>query len=282
MQQRGRLQNEDQGQGRRASARSVEQTLDALELLSGADEPVGVTGVANSLGISAAGAHRLLDKLTERGYARQDPDIGKYCVGPRCFSLATLAPTHRALQVVAADHMTALNELTGETVHLAIYDNGQVIYIDKRESRRPIAPITRVGTIAPAHCVATGRAILAHLAAAEVESLLESGLEQFNDATIVSRSGLFADLSTTRRRGYAVNDGTWREDVCGVAAPVRDYTGTVQGSVGCCVPRARFEQARDDLAHATVAKAIAISEELGFVMPVGTVDADDPKAPANG
>lgn len=252
----------------RSSVRSVDQTLDVLELLARAERPVGVTEIARTLGLSAPGAHRLLATLRDRGYAAQDPSTGRYTRGLACFSLAALAASRQTLRTVADDHLRALNEAAGEAVHLTVYESGHVVYIDKLESRHDTAPVSRVGEQAPAHCVATGRAIIAYLPLSEVDRLIERGLEQFTDATIVDRDELLADLEVTRARGWALNRGSWRGAVGGVAAPIRDFSGMVQASVGCCLPLERLtDTTTETLAAQTIETAAAISEELGFVMP---------------
>ncbi len=248
--------------------RSVDQTLDVLELLARADRPVGVTEIARSLSLSPSGVHRLLAALRERGYAAQDPATGRYTRGLQCFSLAALAASRQTLRAVADDHLRALNEATGEAVHLTVYESGHVVYIDKLESHHETAPVSRVGERAPAHCVATGRAIIAYLPLTEIEMLIERGLQPFTDSTIADRAALLADLEATRTRGYALNRGSWRAAVGGVAAPIRDFSGMVQASVGCCLPLERLnDQATADLASQTIQTAAAISEELGFVVP---------------
>jgi IclR family transcriptional regulator, KDG regulon repressor len=253
---------------RSPSARSVGQALDLLELLAASDTPLGVTDVAGRLGLSKPAAHRLLVALTDRGFAEQEPATSKYALGLRAFGLATLAGARRDLRGAGAPHLRELNEATGETVHEAVYDDGHVVYLDRLESRQPVAPISRIGARAPAHCVATGRAILAYLPEAEVEALAERGLERFTDSTPTTREALMADIEATRRRGYAVNEGAWRADVAGIAAPVRDYSGMVIGSIGCCLPVARLtRRSRPGLVESTLEAAAAVSAELGFVTP---------------
>jgi DNA-binding IclR family transcriptional regulator len=252
----------------RASVRSVDQTLDVLELLAHAERPLRLTEIASRLELSAPATHRLLSALRERGYVAQDRFTSNYMRGLASFSLAALAASRQSLRDAAAEAMRSLNVDTGEAVHLTVYESGSAVYIDKLESLRETAPVSRVGERAPAHCVATGRAILAYLPLADLDALLAAGLERFTETTPVDRAQLMADLAQTRRRGYALNRGAWRAGVGGVAAPIRDFSGTVQASVGCCLPLERFTDDRvPELARHTVQTAAAISHQLGFVTP---------------
>ena len=229
----------------RSGVKAVDSTLDLLELLAGEGEPMGVSDVAERLGISAPGAHRLLAALRERGYAEQDPHSSRYSIGLRAFGLATLSASRRDLRAKALPHIRELNEATGETVHLAVHDDGWVVYLEKAESRHPVAPVSRIGDRAPAQLVATGRAILSWLPGTDL------------DPEIVEE---------TRRNGWALNLDSWREGVSGVAAPIRDWTGLVVASVGCCLPSRRLtDETRPLIVEKSVTTAERISAELGFV-----------------
>jgi IclR family KDG regulon transcriptional repressor len=251
----------------RASVRSVEQTLDVLELLSQAERPLALGEIARSIGSSPPATHRLLSALRARGYVAQEGSGSRYTRGLACFSLAALAASRQDLRRAAAPQLEALNRDTGEAVHLAVHQAGFAVYIDKRESRRETTPVSRVGERAPAHCVATGRAILAFLPLADIEALIAGGLERFTDTTPADRDELLSDLDRTRHRGYALNRGAWRPAVGGVACPIRDFSGLVQGSIGCCVPLERFGEDRlPALAERTMRAAAAISAELGHFL----------------
>jgi DNA-binding IclR family transcriptional regulator len=252
--------------GRPDTNQTIERTLDALEVLAERPGGVGVAELAAALGVSSPSAHRLLSTLHARGYARQDPATARYTIGLRSFALAALATDGLDLRTTAAPHLRRLNELTGETVHLALRAEGEVVYIDRIEGVHPVGPISRIGARSPAHCVATGRAMLAHAPRHEVDALLARGLERYTDRTPVTRAALEADCELVRSRGYAINEGSWRSEICGVAAVVREFSGDVAASIGVCLPAARFsDDVRPALIRHTVDAAAAISADLGFV-----------------
>lgn len=251
--------------GRSSTAQTVERALDALELLAAHGRFMGVSEVARELRVSSPSAHRLLSTLAARGYARQDPVTARYAIGLRSFSLATLAMADLDLRAAAAPHLRTLNEVTGETVHLALYADGETVYIDRMEGSRPVGPISRIGARAPAHCVSTGRAILAFMPDQEIERLLARGLQRYTEHSPATRESLEADRQRTRRQGYAINEGSWRPEISGVAAPIRDYSGQVVASLGVCLPTERFApDSRGELIRHTLAAAAAASAELGF------------------
>jgi DNA-binding IclR family transcriptional regulator len=92
----------------------------------------------------------------------------------------------------------------------------------------------------PAHCVAAGKAILAHADAATVDAFLARSLPRLTPTTITDRAAFLRDLRATKQRGYGLNVGEWMEDVTGVSAPVFTHSGTVQGAIGVAGPISRL------------------------------------------
>jgi DNA-binding IclR family transcriptional regulator len=247
-------------------SRTLHRGLDALEFLAAKGRPVQLAEVADAVDTPKATLHRVLATLQARGYVVQEPSTGRYAMGARCFELGSLWAQKLDLRVVAGPELQRLNELTGETVHLALYERGDVIYVDKLDSRYPIIAQSHVGRRCPSTCVSTGRALLAYQPAAEIERVLEGPLPAFTPQTLTDPAALRELLAQVRRDGYATNRSSFREEVCGVAAPVRDHTGVVVGSAGCCLPEARFGGEHFDLLRdATLRAAHAISNELGWV-----------------
>lgn len=254
----------EQWSNRPASGSQLDRALDILELLAGSPSPQGLTGIAERVHGPKATVHRLLATLQARGYATQDPQTGRYRAGVRCFELGSLWARQLDLRTVAAPHTAELNEHSGETVHLAVYDRGDVVYVDKIESRYPVVAKSDLGRRCPAACVATGRALLAYRPREEIEEILSGPLPAYTAQSITQPQQLAALLDQVRRDGYAVNHGAYREGVGGVAAPIRDYTGSPVASVGLCLPEQRFGADRfGALRDMTVTAAIAISAALG-------------------
>ncbi len=127
-------------------------------------------------------------------------------VGLRCFELGSQWAEAQDVRTVALPSLRTLNDAALETVHLAIYDHGDAVYIEKLESPQPIVARSFVGGRCPAFCVATGRALLAHQPSAEIARVLAGPLPRFTGATSTTqgnwisfspRSGMTALPSTT-------------------------------------------------------------------------------------
>lgn len=252
------------GQG---ESRTLLRALDVLEFLARAGRPLPLAEISDAVDSSKPTVHRLLTTLQTRGYVLQDTSGGRYAMGPRCFELGSLWAQRLDLRVVAGPHLARLNDETGEMVHLGLYEGGDVIYVDKLDSTHAIVAQSHVGRRCPATTVSTGRALLAYQPWAEIERVLSGPLPAYTDRTVTDPKRLIELLEEVRRTGYATNAGSYREGVCGVAAPIRDYTGVVIGTVGCCVPELRFGSEHfPPLRDATLRAAAAISADLGSAL----------------
>lgn len=242
----------------------LEHALDILEFLVAQPSPRGLTELAECVGGPKATMHRLLATLQQRGYVTQDKATGRYAAGLRCFELGSQWTASLDLRRVAAPHLAELNEATLETVHLAVYDGGEVVYVEKLDSPLPVVAVSGLGRRSPATCVATGRALLAFQDPEEIDRVLSGPLPAYTALTVTDPDELRALLAQVRQNGYGVNHGSYRPGVGGVAAPIRDYRGQVVASAGLCLPEDRFGPDRfPELLAAAVSAAVAISGALG-------------------
>ena len=247
---------------------SVLRTLDILETLTRSGSAMALGDLATGIDTPKATLHRLLTTLQARGYVTQDATTGRYAAGLRCFELGSLWAVNLDLRAVAAPHLADLNASTRETVHLGVYEQGDVVYIDRLESPQQVIAKSYVGRRCPAICVATGRVLLAYSDRVEIERVLSGPLPAFTEHSITDRDELAAMLADIRATGHGLNRCSYRDEVSGIAAPVRDHTGRVVASVGLCLPDHRFHGERVDLLReATVVTAREISRALGDPQP---------------
>jgi DNA-binding IclR family transcriptional regulator len=249
----------------------VERALDVLEWLAAAEgESRGLSEIALGLGQPKATVHRLLTVLRKRGYVAQDAQSG-YLLGIKCFELGNYWAQSFDLRTFARPYLEELNDELGETVQLAIYDQGDVVYVDKLQSTQLVIARPEIGNRAPATVVATGRALLAFQPAADIRSLLSRPLPAYVENTPTTPEAITELLAQVRRDGFAVNRETYRKGICGLAVPIRDSTGAVIASVGILVPAHRFVDEQFEVHRdATIRTALAISSALGGPMQLIT------------
>jgi DNA-binding IclR family transcriptional regulator len=145
--------------------------LGLLEVLAHSERPLGVTELATRVGIGKSNVHRLLQALVELGYVRRDADNGAYAASIRLWELGSAVLANLDLKRAAQGWMDWLLDRTRETVHLSVLDGDEVVYVHKLDSPEPVRAYTQIGGRAPAHCVATGKALLAWTGEAHLDSM---------------------------------------------------------------------------------------------------------------
>jgi DNA-binding IclR family transcriptional regulator len=234
-----------------------------LELLLNAGRRVGVSELARLSGLNPSNVHRTLQTWTGLGFVAQDDDTGTYHCTLRLFEWGCRVADGFDVRRVAREPLTRLAHDTQETIHLSVLEGAEIVYLDKIDSPQPVRAYSQVGGRAPAHCVATGKALLAHAPAAMLDALPKPLLRP-TGLTVRDLAALRTQLEQVRRLGYAVNRGEWRSDVSGLGAAIFDPQGTAVAAVGLSAPSARMDAARIESLGAALAKtADEITRALG-------------------
>lgn len=245
--------------------KSVSLALRVMEELSAAPSDVGVSELSRRLGVSKATVYRLLTTLESQGFARQNPDTARYGLGAALRRIAHASVLEFDLAADARSFLDELRDVSGHTVHLAVLEGTEAVYVARAASGNPIQVASAVGDRCPAHCVSTGKVLLAYADTTVVESLASNGLEPYTDLSPTSLDDLERDLERVRDEGFWINWGEWRREVRGAAAPVWGPTGTVLAAIGVCGPAAMLtDETLESLPAAVMDAAQRLSTHLGY------------------
>jgi DNA-binding IclR family transcriptional regulator len=230
------------------------------------DRDLGVSELAGRLGLAKSTVHRLLGTLALEGLIQKDDASGRYRLGLKLYELGAMVSSHLDLHEVVTEPLDDLRNRTHETVHVSILDDGEVVYIERRESPQTVRVFGRVGHRNHAHCTSSGKVLLAWLAAEERAALVrERGLPAHTPHTITDPDRLEAELARVRERGWSTNLDESEPGVSSVAAPIRDASGAVVAAIACAAPSTRLtRETIRRYAAETVAAAGRISERLGY------------------
>ena len=243
---------------------ALDRALSLLEALVNLAEPASLAEVAAAARMPKPTAHRILATFVTRGYVRRRED-GRYEPGTRILRLAGRVHESLDLATFARPAMLVLQTLLPETVHFAVLEHGDIVYIEKLEGRRAFRMASRVGMSVPLHCTAIGKAALAYLSADECLARLgPEPYERRSPRTITRWADLQRDLSKVVERGFAIDNGENEEDIRCVGAAVFDHRGDVLG--GLSLSAAAFAlplEEANSLGPAVVAAAAAVSLSLG-------------------
>ena len=238
--------------------------LRVLEELAQSDDGRGVSELARELGVPRSNMHRTLSTLSEAGYIRHDGDSAKYSCTLKLFELGSRVATRLDAATVARRYMRGLAAATRETIHLAALDGVEVLYLDIIESPQPVRAYSTLGGRAPAHCVASGKALLASLDADDLAQRFSGGLRRWTDTSVGSLAELQRELVEVRKTGCAINRGEWRDTVGGIAAVIRDASGYASVAIGVSGPLDRIDVDSAKVQRVVCQTAAAASAELGW------------------
>jgi IclR family transcriptional regulator, acetate operon repressor len=213
---------------RPSGSNAVEKTLAVLDALGDHER---VSDIAQATGLHKSTVHRILQDFARLGFARVT-DQGTYQGGARILGLAgrVLARTDAAQR--AQPELAALQADCGGTVHLALLDGDEAVYVAKVEGSKPYRMASRVGMALPLHCTSIGKAVLAALPEAEVRALLARTRPVARTArSLVEPDALVAHLAVVRERGWSVDDEENEAGVRCVGAAVVDHTRRVIGAL---------------------------------------------------
>jgi DNA-binding IclR family transcriptional regulator len=260
------------------------KALDLLTAFSFREPRLSLADLAGRTGIPRPTAFRLLTTLEEAGFVAKQS--GEYQLGIKCFILGNIVAAGLDLRSRAQPHLERLRDRTGETVHLAVLDAWQVLYLERLQSPHPIGFMrSRIGATVPAYCTGLGKTLLAFMPEATVESWLAGQrLPAMTRHTITSRRRLLRELRTIRERGYGIDEEEHEVGVRCVAAPITNHTGEVVAAISIAGPADRLPRplAGSAMADALVATARAISAELGAVSELESVESYRAASPAQG
>ena len=215
-------------------------------------ELVARTGLAKST------AHRLVRELASWGLVERTP--GGVRLGMRLFELGSLVPRQRDLREAAAPFLADLFEATHETVHLAVLDGVEVVYVQKLDSRGGPKVPSRVGGRLPAHCTGVGKALLAFSSPDRLDAVLTAGLRRRVPRTVVAPGLLRQELAEIRERGVAMEHEESTVGIACVAAAVLDGDGAAVAAVSITGWANRLDPVR--FAPAVRTAALGISRTL--------------------
>lgn len=245
---------------------SIERAADVLELFLASDQELSVKAISEKVGLSKSTVHGIIKTLEYRGYLQQNPDDLKYKLGMKLFELGNMVINHLDLGKVARPIIKDLVEELMETVHLVIFERGEVIYIEKLDGPRALRIYSQVGKRAPIHCTGVGKAILAFQEEEETERLLSNTvLESFTEYTVTDKEDLKEQLQIVRELGYSIDDEEIELGLKCIAAPIFDHQGKVIAAISCASPKIRLnEEKLAEVIKGIKQAAASISQNMGY------------------
>jgi IclR family transcriptional regulator, KDG regulon repressor len=243
---------------------SVATAMRLLKAFSEHEVEIGISDLAKRLGVAKSTVHRLAVTLVSEGMLEQNPESGKYRLGIALFRLGALVRHRMDVSIEARHLLRELREKANETVHLAVLDGAEIMYVYNLESTQAIRMRSDVGVRKPAYCTAEGQAILAYQSPEVIERVMVGGLAARTPQTVTDPQAFKKVLEVVRARGCAIEDEESELGMRCIAAPLHNDAGEVVAAVGLAGPVSRLsKKALSTYIPHVIETAAAISARLG-------------------
>jgi IclR family KDG regulon transcriptional repressor len=249
---------------------AVVRALDILELfLTGED--YSVPEITARLDLPRTSVHELVNTLVARSYLATHPDRpNRYRLGIRPFQLGSIFADKLDLTREARSVSERVAALCDETVHVAVLDGTDVVYIAKIDSTHPVRLVSAVGRRVPAHCTAVGKMLLSGLSEAAFDARYprDRSLPAMTPNSFTAVARLKQHLAEVRAAGIAVEYCESNNAAACIAAGVYDGSGTMVAAMSIAVPTLRWDDDSQDKLGTLVADgARRLSTQLGYRAP---------------
>lgn len=217
--------------------------------------------ISASTGLNSSTAHRLASALVQIRYLRFEARKG-YSLGPKLIELGFQAYHQFDLPSRARIHLEKLAEFSRDTVHLAVIEGQEVVYLDKIPGQRPVEISSRIGGRKPVCTTGVGKALL--LGSSEEAWRFQYKHDMVLIEKVMSESQWLRLMSKYAKGGYALDLGEDHSSIRCVAAPVYDGKGKIVAAISVSsaveyMSNERLEQLVPIVLHT----AEDISAELG-------------------
>jgi len=246
--------------------KSIVKAGRVIDLMAASAKPLTLTAIAKETGMAKSTLHGILSTLVEIGYVSQSAENDQYSLSVHMFEIGSSVSNSWNERQIAIPYMQRILEQTGETVHMAVLSDGEVLYIHKQESSRSIQIVTANGVKLPAHCTGLGKALLSGLQPAEVLQIVDSkGMQRLTEHTITSYDALMDELARVRQQGYSVDNQEFMDGLRCIAVPIYTHSGKVTAAISIAGPLSRMRDEDFEFnKKCLLTAAREISKKLGY------------------
>ena len=245
----------------KTTERSVERTFNIIEELALWPYGVTLTELSTCVSLPKATTHRLLNTLISRGYVTREVNSGKYRLTMRLFEISSYGSDGRQILFVALPYLESLARVSNETIHLAVPDGAEMVYLFRGESRNMgVRMPGGVGIRTPLYACSTGKSIMAALPVEERKALWKK--MKFNKKTVNSKTcfeEFEPEVEQILQRGYAIDNEEGDIGVRGIAVSIRNYIGRPIASIGIS---SLVRYMGDDKIEELAPKLITVAQEI--------------------
>lgn len=224
--------NELTDKSKKYNVPALEKALLIIETLSTEPEAVGVSELCKRLHIPKTSAFFILNTLDQHEYIMKSED-GKYKLGNKFINIGLNILSKLDIRQIAKPYMDELLKETNFTVHLAVLDNCEAMYVEKVENQAFVKFSTYIGQRQPLHASGVGKALACMLPEDRLDEIVSKvGLPAKTENTITSVKDFKIKLADSKSQGYAIEDEEGEYGIRCIGAPIMSHTGSVVAAIG--------------------------------------------------
>lgn len=245
---------------------SVDRAVQIVDFFTGPQAELGITEIAERIGLGKSTVYGLVNTLLKAGYLEQNEENKKYRLGLKLFELGTIVQNRMDVREIARPYLETLSKIFNMTVHMGIYRDWEMVYIDKVDGPNTRIVYSQVGKRAPMYCTGIGKAVLAHMSPADIQYILSrQPLETLTEHTLTDSERILEELEQIRLRGYAVDEEEVELGLRCVAVPIYDCHRKPVAAVSISSAAAYLDDEKILEAAAELKKtAKEISRKMGY------------------
>ena len=243
--------------------KSLVHASQLLECFDAEHKELGIVELARMTGMNKSTVHHLVATLCATGFLDRSENR-HYRLSLHILTLGSRVMDRLDVSSVADPVLRVLQKRLQETVHLAICEHLNAVYLIKLDPERPLRMVSQVGRSVPLHASAVGKVLLAYHHDL-VAAIIARGLQAYTPRTITSGDQLVQQLQDVRRNGYAMDSGEIADGLMCLAAPVYNHNNRVIAAISVSGAAQRLT-AYPLSAVATQVKRAAqtISRDMGY------------------
>lgn len=209
---------------------SLARGLAVIRSFSAARPAQTLSQIAQATGLTRAGARRIVLTLEKLGYISSDERV--FRLTPRILQLGFSYLGSMPYWEIAQPILTALGAKINQNCSIAVRDGHEVTHVIRVPARRIMTTNMSVGSRLPAHCTATGRALMMDLDESELAALFaDNPPVQYTPFTKTDVGELIRLIAACRAQGWALVSKELDNGLISIAAPVRNRQGAIVAAV---------------------------------------------------
>ena len=217
--------------GRKSSIQSIDRATAILKALASGPRRLGVSELAERLGLARPTVHGLLQTLQSHGFVEQDRQSDKYQLGPGLLQLGYSYLDLNELRARSIGYADRLAARTSAAVRVGVLHGSSVVVVHHVFRPDSTFGVLEVGLQLPLHASSLGKAIVAFSPVQLIDDLVAEPLARLTKQTL-DEAALRSQLATVRDQGIATERDEAVLGESSVAAPIFDHAGTAVGAIG--------------------------------------------------